>query len=187
MINVENTNIYRQYTINRLSGQVDWLFTKYNRILVGIVQSKLPDHNRDDAEELVQGVWLDTWKRVASGSLSDCSLGWLLTLAANDFLDHMRKLRRQAKLRRVHADSLDWGRDREVGAGDAFNRVRVNEILDRLPEREQLILQRSGMEGWTEREIAEESDVSRSYVRRTLKRIREITLGTERQIPTASL
>jgi RNA polymerase sigma-70 factor (ECF subfamily) len=131
------------------------LYDRYRVILFSILMRIL--NNREEAEDVLQEVFLQVWRRAAD---FDANRGrpftWLVTLARSRGIDRLRSL---ASRERVAAMS---GTDEAAGdvsdaATDAIRseqRGVVNNALSQLPEEQKRPLMLAYFDGLTQSEIA---------------------------------
>ncbi len=131
-----------------------FLYDRYRLILFGLITRIL--HSRPEAEDVLQDVFIQVWKRAAD---FDESRGrpftWLVTLARSRAIDRLRAL--DSRQRTADASVLDMPEAVSDAAEDAFKseqREVVRKALDELPadQREALVL--GYFEGLTQSEIA---------------------------------
>ena len=130
------------------------LYDRYRLILFGLILRIL--HSRPEAEDILQDVFIQVWKRAAD---FDESRGrpftWLVTLARSRAIDRLRAL--DSRQRTANESVLDVPERVSDAAEDAFKseqREVVRDALDELPaeQREALVL--AYFEGLTQSEIA---------------------------------
>ena len=132
------------------------LYDRYRLILFGVLVRIL--NNREEAEDVLQEVFLQVWRRAAD---FDANRGrpftWLVTLARSRGIDRLRSI---ASRERVAAMA---GADNEVfeevsdAATDAIRseeRGVVNNALSQLPEEQKRPLMLAYFDGLTQSEIA---------------------------------
>jgi RNA polymerase sigma-70 factor (ECF subfamily) len=108
----------------------------------------------EDGEDLLQEIFLQAYRKLASFK-GDSTLGtWLYRLALNHCLDYVRS--RQAKMKKT-TDSLDAdpGRDPVARRDTPVARIDLDRALERLPDgcREAFVLH--DVEGYDHKEVAE--------------------------------
>lgn len=131
------------------------LYDRYRVILFSLVLRIL--HSRDDAEDVLQELFLQVWKRASD---FDESRGrpftWLVTLARSRAIDRLRSL--NARERAVTESARAAGPDECVDAvGDAIRSEQsevVRRALAELPEEQRRALLLAYFEGLTQTEIA---------------------------------
>jgi RNA polymerase sigma-70 factor, ECF subfamily len=146
----------------------DALYHRYARVIHGVLLSRVP---ADEAEDLVQDVFLTAWHRLDSLREPAAFGGWITMIARNRAADFHR---RGPELVELPADLAAH----DVTAERTEAR-RLLEIVRTLPEayRETLILRL--VEGLTGPEIAERTGLTPASVRvnlhRGMKLLRELT------------
>ncbi len=165
--------------IQKDARALETLYDRHSRSVYSLVLRIL--QQTASAEEIVQDIFLQLWRnahqyQAARGPLQP----WLLTLARNRALDHLR-LRREKQRRRedsldvephaVCAPNLEAQIDRERRA------ARVRALVGALPARQQRAIELAFFEGMSHSEIA--SALSRplgtvkSWIRNGLLRLKE--------------
>lgn len=130
------------------------LYDRYRLILFGLILRIL--HSRPEAEDVLQDVFIQVWKRAAD---FDESRGrpftWLVTLARSRTIDRLRALEsRQRTANEAVQEAEESVSDSEQDAMRAEQGAVVRECLGQLPaeQRETLVL--AYFEGLTQTEIA---------------------------------
>ncbi len=128
-----------------------------------VLLARLPPQ---EAEELVQEVFLSAWLRLPELLEPQAFPGWLCSIARNRAMDRLRGRRGEVTAERVGAEAGE-------GVGVPGDPVALAEILGAiraLPEayRETLLLRLVG--GWTGPEIAERTGMTEGSVRVNLHR-----------------
>jgi RNA polymerase sigma-70 factor (ECF subfamily) len=130
------------------------LYDRYRLILFGVLMRIL--NNREEAEDVLQEVFLQVWRRAAD---FDENRGrpftWLVTLARSRGIDRLRSLASRERVAIAEANE----RPEEVSdaASDAIRSERVgvvNSALADLPEDQRRPLMLAYFEGLTQSEIA---------------------------------
>lgn len=146
------------------TAAMDLLYDRYNRPVYSFAYRMLGD--REQAEELLQEVFLRAWRRASRFSDSRGSLiSWLLSITHNMAIDELRKQqRRPRKAESDEPDALlgtlqDTSEPVDVQAVLADRRRLVREALAELPGNQREVLELGYFHGLTQREIAEHLDV----------------------------
>lgn len=133
------------------------------------------------AEEIVQDVFLQLWRNARRYQASRGPLEpWLLTLARNRALDHMR-LKREKQRRRedtLEQQPLACAAPNPEHIADREQRAaRVRALMRSLPERQRQAIELAYFNGMTHSEIAQELKeplgTVKSWIRTGLLRLRE--------------
>ena len=134
------------------------LYDRYRRILFGVLMRIL--NNREEAEDVLQEVFLQVWRRAAD---FDANRGkpftWLVTLARSRGID---RLRATASRERVvttitgaeAGEAVEEVSDAATDAIRSEQRGVVNSALSQLPEEQKRPLMLAYFEGLTQSEIA---------------------------------
>ncbi|WP_246333174.1 sigma-70 family RNA polymerase sigma factor [Aureimonas mangrovi] len=145
--------------------------------LFGVCLRILPD--REEAEDVLQDVYLTVWNRAGSYEPGRASpVTWLATIARNRSIDRLRAL--SSSPRRAGADEAAEVADSGLDAlqlMEADEEVRrLNGCLDQLDERARGAIAAAFFTGRTYDELAREADVPlgtmKSVIRRALIRLR---------------
>jgi RNA polymerase sigma-70 factor (ECF subfamily) len=130
------------------------LYDRYRLILFGVLMRIL--NNREEAEDVLQEVFLQVWRRAAD---FDENRGrpftWLVTLARSRGIDRLRTL--ASRERAVVAGANESSEDISDAASDAIRseqRGVVNGALAQLPEEQKRPLMLAYFDGLTQSEIA---------------------------------
>jgi len=130
------------------------LYDRYRLILFGLLVRILS--SREEAEDILQEVFIQVWKRAADfDELRGKPFTWLVTLARSRAIDRLRLL--SARDRVAVAAARDAPEEASDAALDAFQseqRQIVAEALAELPEEQRRALVLAYFEGLTQSEIA---------------------------------
>lgn len=147
----------------------DELFRKYNKRIYFFSVSYLK--SREEAEGIVQEVFLSLWKNRMKIRLQSDFQAYLFTITFNAIKKRFRKLAREKK--HLAAYSLTVGtEDHSSNPEIEFNQLTelLEELIDRLPTRQKEIFLLSKKEGLTAEEIAERLKISKRTVENHLFR-----------------
>ena len=153
----------------------DLIYDKYSRKLYAFGLKYLG--STDEAEELVQSVFLKLWENYKILKKESSFKSYLFTIAYNDICKLFRK---RNYLKKYVSDTLYENSQSfsETEDGIDYKSVleRVQQIVDKLPERHKTIFLKSRQEGKSTKEIAEEVGLSSgtidNYISESLKFIR---------------
>jgi RNA polymerase sigma-70 factor, ECF subfamily len=130
------------------------LYDRYKVILLSLVLRIL--HRRDEAEDVLQELFLQVWKRATD---FDAARGrpftWLVTMARSRAIDRLRSLdaRRRATTEAARAADEEWA-DAVTDAIRSEQSEIVRRALAELPEEQRRALLLAYFEGLTQTEIA---------------------------------
>lgn len=137
----------------------DELFELYGKKLYGFALSYLKTES--EAEELVQDVFVRLWESRKSLKPDHSFKSYLFTIALNQIRKFFKKkavaIRHLAQL-----DQSDFDRDNSTEEKIDYSSVlvRVEQVIEQLPNRKKLIFKKSKIEGQTSKEIAEELNIT---------------------------
>jgi len=153
----------------------DQIYEKYSGKLYAFGLKYL--RSTDEAEELVQSVFLKLWENHKTLKKEPSFKSYLLAIAYNDIC----KLFRKRNYRQKFIDDTLYENSQsssEIEDGIDYHSVleRVQQIVDKLPEKQKTIFLKSRQEGKSSKEIAEEVGLSPgtvdNYISESLKFLR---------------
>ena len=153
----------------------DLIYEKYSGKLYSFALKYL--RSKADAEELVQSVFLKLWENRKNLIKEFSFKSYLFTIAYNDICKLFRK---RNYLQKFISDTLYENSQSSSETEDGINYrsvlERVQQIIDKLPERQKTIFLKSRQECKSTKQIAEEVDLSPgtvdNYISEALKFIR---------------
>lgn len=141
------------------------LYQRYHGLLRSVILRVI--HNPAEAEDVLQEVFLEVWKRADSYCASKGKpLGWLITLARRRAIDRIRHLtayrgatdRYEAECKHLQGDLEHHApEDDAVSRGDL--RSFLVSLLERLPDNQRLVVEKAYFDGWSQRQIASNMDI----------------------------
>ena len=157
------------------------LYDLYRVILFGLLMRIL--NNREEAEDVLQEVFLQVWRRAAD---FDENRGrpftWLVTLARSRGIDRLRTL--AARERVATAGAQDEAEAVSDAASDAFRseqREVVNNALAQLPDEQKRLLLLAYFDGLSQSEIAARVGAPlgtvKTRMRTGMEKLRELLAG----------
>ena len=155
------------------------LYDRYGRITYSVVVAIVRDAGV--AEDLVQETFLRVWNRVHAFEVGRGALGpWLLTIARNRAIDHLRSLGARMDRNAFELDvrehpSLFVDMEREVLNADHAQVIGM--ALAKLSANQQKVIELAYYEGLSQTEMAERMGeplgTVKTWVRAALKHLRE--------------
>lgn len=153
----------------------DQVYKKYAVKLYGFSFKYLK--SKEEAEELVQSVFLKVWENQHSLKRDTSFKSYLFTIAYNEICNLFRQ---RTYLRKFITSSLESNQeasgDSEAQLDALFVREHLDRIISKLPEKQRLIFIKSRHEGKSTRDIAAELGLSPgtvdNYLSESLKFIR---------------
>lgn len=135
--------------------------------------------DRDDAEDVLQQVWLAAHQNPPTGGVSTNVRAWLYRVATNAALDRVSRERRRRKLLTERGHRLQAEPPRSADAETVAEevRVQVRAAIARLPRKQREAVWFRWADGLTYDEIAGRldcsSDSARANVYQGMKRLRQ--------------
>ncbi len=156
------------------------LYDRHSRIVYGLVLRIL--QQASTAEEVVQDIFLQLWRNAAQydGSRGPF-LPWLLTLARNRALDHLRRKSERQRRREDQSEQLPpvvvSAPDFEAKLDDERRAARVRELMSALRPQQKRAIELAYFEGLSHSEIAarlqEPLGTVKSWIRNGLLKLKE--------------
>ena len=131
-----------------------FLYDRYRLILFGLILRIL--HSRDEAEDVLQELFLQIWKRAADfDETRGRPFTWLVTLARSRAIDRLRSLESRSRGATEAARTIpdSWG-DAADDAWKSEQGAIVRRALAELPEDQRRAILLAYFEGLTQAEIA---------------------------------
>ena len=141
---------------------------------------------KEDAENMVQDVFLTLWEHRNDPAIHINLTGYLYTLAANRCIDHLRRKTNAEKGNKMMQQMYERELQLKLNSLEALNPAFVSDndmeqiitrAIDSLPEKCRQIFIRSKIDGKKYREIAEEMQISVNTVENqmgiALRKLRE--------------
>jgi len=157
------------------------LYDRYRTILFGLLMRIL--NNREEAEDVLQEVFLQVWRKAAD---FDESRGrpftWLVTLARSRGIDRLRTLASRERV--AEAGAREVSEEISDAATDAFKseqRGLVSDALAKLPDEQKRPIMLAYFDGLTQTEIATRLGAPLGTVKTRMRtgmiRLRELLAG----------
>ncbi len=141
----------------------DQLFSKYSKKLYYFAKSYL--NSKEDAEELVQEVFLLVWNKRKELKEHLSFNAFLYTVTYNAIRKYFRKKAREKKYLDKFLEDYDGEYNKTVTDIEYNNLLELaNKVIEKLPEKRKLIFQLSRHKGLTNMEIAKRLDISKKTV-----------------------
>lgn len=121
--------------------------------------------NTDVAEDIVQDTMLKMWSMCPA--LKKPAGPLATVLIRNACIDHLRRHRQHCSIENMCIE------EPVQGDADTVRMARMMEIVDRLPDTQQVILRLRHMQGMEMREIADITGMSEVNIRKVLSRARQ--------------
>jgi len=165
--------------VQREVSAFEELYERHSRNVYGLVLRIL--QQASTAEEVVQDIFLQLWRNASQYDASRGSfLPWLLTLARNRALDHLRLKSEQQRRREDQAGELApaiASPDFESGLDQKRCAARVRELMSALQPQQRRAIELAYFAGLSHSEIAEKLQeplgTVKSWVRNGLLQLKE--------------
>lgn len=131
------------------------LVTKYQlnifRTAIGLL------HNKEDAEEITQDVFLKAFLSIDSFKGESKLSTWLYRIAINTSLNHLRQKKRKQFWQSLSAafDLSSGDKNAEAHLTDNSNRELIRSAIDKIPEKQRIAFILHKYEDLSQREVAE--------------------------------
>jgi len=160
------------------TGDRSSLKTLYDRTsakLYGICLRVL--HDQEDAEDVLQSVYLTVWRKAVLFDPSKASvITWLAVLTRNRAVDRLRQTHRPAEALDAVGEVADDRMSAVEVLEQAEDRTRLSHCLDELDERPRAMIRAAFLDGASYPDLAKREGVPlptmKSWVRRALLRLR---------------
>lgn len=152
-------------------NEIELLFRKYYRYLCVVAMNYV--HDRDVAEDVVQGFFIKYWEHSVDREGPDNFKSYATRAIRNISIDFIRKKTVQEKHEASLPDqqeAFDPEQDQDELDQRHTRLVRIFELIDNLPEGQKQILKLHALEKLTYAQIAERQGISINTVRTQLTR-----------------
>ena len=168
-----------QQLLRRDVSAFEQLYERHSRIVYSLVLRIL--RQGTTAEEVVQDVFLQLWRNSARYDLSRPFVPWLLTLARNRALDHLRLKSERQRRREEQTEEFPQiataAPEYEKALDEKRRAERVRSLMGSLPAAQKRAIELAYFEGLSHSEIAaslhEPLGTVKSWIRNGLLRLKE--------------
>ena len=173
-----------QQLLRRDVSAFEELYERHSRIVYSLVLRIL--RQGTTAEEVVQDVFLQLWRNSARYDVGRPFVPWLLTLARNRALDHLRLKSERQRRREEQTEELPQiataAPEYERALDEKRRAERVRALIGSLPAAQKKAIELAYFEGLSHSEIAaslqEPLGTVKSWIRNGLLRLKEGLQGT---------
>ena len=168
-----------QHLLRKDVSAFEELYERHSRIVYSLVLRIL--RQGSTAEEVVQDVFLQLWRTSAQYDRSRPFVPWLLTLARNRALDHLRLKSERQRRREEQTEELPQvavaAPEYENALDEKRRAERVRSLIGSLPAAQKRAIELAYFEGLSHSEIAaslhEPLGTVKSWIRNGLMRLKE--------------
>ena len=164
-----SSDLGAQLTVDR-QGAIGEIYAALGTTVLSYLQRLV---GRDDAEDVLQRVFYEVWRHNGRYDPSRSLAGWVLGIARNRAIDHLRRQRNTA----VALETLDQipGEDGRELAERYARSHEVRSALIRLPEEQREVLVLAYFGGYTQSEISKRLELPLGTVKaRTFRGLRRL-------------
>lgn len=136
----------------------DQIFKKYGDRLFGFALSYLK--SKEETEGLVQDVFLKIWENRKNLKKESSFKSYLFTIAYHNICEIFRKKQIHEKFVKERCTTTDTTLNLEKQLEYKETIEQVDQLIDKLPEKQRIIFIKSRKEGKSTREIAEEMNLA---------------------------
>ena len=138
--------------------------------------------DRDEAFDLSQDTFIKAWHAISMFQGDSKFQTWLMRIASNTCIDHLRKKKRKNVIPMTDLDREDEPLERQIADYEtdpavlvekAQDHEAVREAMSRLPDQDRLILSMRAIEDMSYREIGEALELQPGTVKSRISRARE--------------
>ncbi|MDB2407189.1 sigma-70 family RNA polymerase sigma factor [Jannaschia sp.] len=149
------------------------LYMAHSPAVTRFVRSRV----RDEAEtaDIVQDTMLTVWRSAAAFQGRSSVLTWILTMARNKVVDHIRKQSR-VTLGAADEEIPDTDPDPEAALGAVQDAARLRACVEALPERQRAVVHLAYYEDMTVAEIAGVESVPKGTVKSRIHHAKQALL-----------
>lgn len=145
-----------------------YLYDHYSAALFGVIARIVT--NKDQAEEVLQDVFLKIWDRIDQYDPGRGRLfTWMLNIARNQAIDKTRSGEINKGKKTDSLDNLVSGIDKRDASELYVEAIGLKEVLIRLPEEQQFVVNYLYFKGYTQSELAEEFGIPLGTVKTRLR------------------
>jgi len=163
----ENDRILIEGLVKGDAHAFDEIFKKYNRKVYSFSIRNFK--NQGEAEEIVQEVFINLWNDRQKLAQVKNLEAWIFTICFNTIRKHIRKIVREKKHLENFTRDFNWN-DNSVASEIEFNDLmkKVDNIIEKLPDRQRHIFLLSNKEGLSNEEISINLKITKKTVENQL-------------------
>lgn len=154
--------------IQRDQSALDYLYDRYSSALYGVVFRIVK--KEELAEEVLQDVFLKVWDKIESYDSAKGKLfTWMVNIARNQAIDKSRSRETSKGKKTDDIDYLVHKIDIQEHSHLRVDAIGLKEVLSKLSEDQQFIVNQLYLNGYTQSEVAEEFNIPLGTVKTRLR------------------
>jgi len=131
------------------------IYDMYSGALYGLILKIV--HDDALAQDILQDCFVNIWRKAQTYSAGKGSFfTWMLNICRNKSIDELRKIERDRSGKNQLTDSSVYMTN---GLDTNVNTIGLKDILKKLPEEQQLIIEYLYFKGYTQQEVSDELDI----------------------------
>lgn len=154
--------------VARDASAISDLYDKHSRLLYCLIYRIL--HDRAEAEEVLQEVFLQVWSRGATyNEALGAPIAWLVRIARNRAIDRMRANQARMKTLEAAFPDADIVVNPETTASLGQQQRAVAEALGMLPREQRILIEQAYFLGFTQSELSERHNLPLGTVKTRIR------------------
>lgn len=142
------------------------IWNRFREELLGFIKARV--NNKDDAEDLLQEVFIKIHSKGSTLSKSDKLAPWVFQITRNSITDYYRKTERH-----VFKENVETGFPEDITYLNKDLLVCLKPFVEQLPEKYRHALLQTSFEDKSQKEYAEENGLSYSAAKSRIQRARK--------------
>ena len=131
-----------------------YLYDNYSKALYGVIYNIV--NNDKEAEDILQNVFLKIWSSFLSYDKEKGRLyTWMLNITRNAAIDYTRSKQNKMSLKNDTSDSTTYEINKQYSNNVNYDHIGLKNVLSKLKEEHQTIIDLAYYEGYTREEIAQ--------------------------------
>jgi RNA polymerase sigma-70 factor (ECF subfamily) len=178
-----NDEALLQLVAQRNLAAYEMLYRRHAQVMFNLITRIVRDSAT--AEDLLQDVFWQIWENANQYRGSGAALAWMMRVARNRALDHLRRQRVRPPVVSDDAEEVEGIADAattEEAVEIQMRRAQVQRALEAIPEDQRVCLELAYFEGLSQREIAEQTNLAvgtiKSRIRIGLEKVERLLRGS---------
>jgi len=168
---------------------LEFLYDNYSAALFGVIlrivesQPASPS-DRENAEDVLQDVFVKIWRNIASYDKSKGKLyTWLINIARNAAIDSLRVKDHKLKSQIQSIDNSVSKINRQYSVSTQIDHIGLKALIEKMKPDYKLLIDKIYFEGYTQEEAAEELQIPlgtvKTRIRAAIIQLREVFTGKQ--------